>query len=133
MEELSRPGPIDTTKAFRDVNAALFELLFGPVIATFARGLVHAYRDCGAADGTEIAVRVTGAASQSMSLRRDVDRWELWSGGSATPATRISIEADRAWRLWTKGLSAAEGERCLLIEGEWRLALPLTRHVAILA
>jgi uncharacterized protein (TIGR03083 family) len=107
--------------------------LLAPVLETFARGLPFAYRDTMARDGTRVVVQVTGAVRAEWTLRRDEGAWSLWRGGDAAPRASISLEADAAWRIWTKGIEPARALERLTIGGDPSLAEPLTRFVAIMA
>jgi len=86
--------------------------LLVPVLETFARGFPYAYR----------------------AVRREGSRWVLRRGadGARGDAT-VSIPADTAWRVWTKGLPAAAAQARSEIDGDTRLAAPLFSFVAIMA
>jgi uncharacterized protein (TIGR03083 family) len=107
--------------------------LLSPVLETFARGLPHAWRELAAPEGAAVAVEVGGAVEAAWTLRREGEAWALWSGADADATTRVSLEADLAWRLWTKGLDAARAEASVQASGDRRLAAPLLRFVAIMA
>lgn len=109
------------------------EDLFAPVLETFARGLPHAYRDAPGEEGLAVSVAVTGAVERGWTLRREGGRWALWSGADPGAAASISLDADKAWRLWTKGLTRDDAERSLVTRGDRSLAAPLLGFVAIMA
>jgi uncharacterized protein (TIGR03083 family) len=99
-----------------------------PVIATFARGLPHAYRGVDAPAGTAIAVEVDGVR---WTIARGEARWALASSDRADAT--IALSGDDAWRLWTKGLSAAEARTRARTEGPEELIAPVFAFVAIMA
>lgn len=87
-----------------------------PVIATFARGLPHAYRAAG--PGT-VTVEIDGA------------RWTFGQGDA--PSASVTLSGDTAWRLWTKGLSAEAARARATVTGPEELVAPLFSFVAIMA
>ena len=110
-------------------DAALLALL----LETFARGLPFAFRARDAKDGTRGAVTVTGPVTLHWTLRRAGAAWSLWSGTDAHAEASISLPADLAWRLWTKGVTADEARASMTVRGDATMAAPLTRFVAIMA
>ena len=107
--------------------------LFAPALETFARGLPHAYRDRAASVGTQASIGLTGAVELGWTLRRDSDGWSLWSGITPDAQTSISLPADVAWRVWTKGILPEEAMTKMNVQGDKRLAEPLARFVGIMA
>lgn len=107
--------------------------LVGPVLETFARGLPYAYRDAAAPDETCVTIAIRGAVALGWTLRRAGDGWTLWRGETSPAATRLALDADVAWRLWTKGLDAERARIGVEVIGDDALAEPLRRFVAIMA
>ncbi len=107
--------------------------LLGPALETFARGLPHAYRSVERA-GACVSIEVTGAIELRWSVVREPTRWVLRRGDPSTPSdASLSLSADTAWRLWTKGLApeaAREAARCT---GPDELTGPALSLVAIMA
>jgi uncharacterized protein (TIGR03083 family) len=115
-------------------RAPLYEpALITPVLETFARGLPFAFRSRDAPDGTRLAVTVTGPVTLHWTLRRMEKAWSLWSGAHEYAEASISLPADLAWRLWTKGVTADEARARMTVRGDETVAVPLTRFVAIMA
>src|SRR5262249_44476951 len=99
-----------------------------PVIATFARGLPHAYRAVDVPRGTAVAVDVDG------------DRWTIvrgearWSLAPADPVdAAVVLSGEDAWRLWTKGISAVDARARARTSGPEALIAPAFSFVAIMA
>ncbi|MBX3219456.1 MAG: maleylpyruvate isomerase N-terminal domain-containing protein [Labilithrix sp.] len=99
-----------------------------PVIATFARGLPHAYRDVDVSPGTAVAVEVDG---DRWTLVRGEARWAL-APSDRVEAT-VALSGDDAWRLWTKGLSADDARTRARTSGPEALIAPAFSFVAIMA
>lgn len=104
-----------------------------PVIDTFLRGAPHAYRDTAAADGTGVRIEITGEAGGGWHLQHEGGRWELTGSPGEPPATTVTIDADTAWRLWTKGIDRRTARERATIEGDPALAEPLLGMVTVMA
>jgi Mycothiol maleylpyruvate isomerase N-terminal domain len=90
--------------------------LLAPLYETFARGLPHAYASFAAAEDTRISLVVEAPADTAWTLRRSDGAWQLWRGRDPGAAATLHFPADLAWRLWTRGLDAAEARRAVRVE-----------------
>jgi uncharacterized protein (TIGR03083 family) len=104
-----------------------------PVLETFLRGAPFAYRHVGAKEGAALRIVITGEAGGTWRLARESGRWELGEGAEGPIHASVSLDADTAWRLWTKGIDRAAARARAHIEGEQALALPLFGMVTIMA
>lgn len=107
--------------------------LFHPVLDVLVHALPHTYRDVPAAEGTHVRLVVTGEAGGGWSLVRQRDRWALFVGVEAAPASLVTVDQDTAWRLFTKGVGAAAARRRAAVEGDPSLGAVAFRAVAIIA
>ncbi|MEA2490681.1 MAG: hypothetical protein QOH21_2473 [Acidobacteriota bacterium] len=112
-------------------RAPLYDpVYFVPIIDTFVRALPFAYRQVDAPSGTSIALHVPEAGAWL--LVREGTEWTLYAEeGPAT--TTITLPGDAAWRLFTKGLTAAQATARATIEGDAAHAEALLRMVCIVA
>ena len=94
------------------------------VLDVSLRVLPHAYRDVVAREGAAVAFEVTGSAGGMWTLKRDADRWTLWSGRPDRVDARVTVSDDVAWRLLYNGLPAAEIPAQIAVEGSSDLAVP---------
>src|SRR5262245_62358489 len=78
------------------------------VLDVSLRVLPHAYRDVVAQAGAAVAFEVTGPAGGTWTLKRDADRWTLWSSRPDRVDAWVSMSDDVAWRLLYNGLTAAQ-------------------------
>ncbi len=104
-----------------------------PVLDTFLRGAPHSYRETQAEDGTTIEITISGDAGGKWHLVCDGDRWTLVTDCLTKPTTYIELDADSAWRLWTKGLDGATAQTKAIVRGDESLAAPLFTMVTIMA
>ena len=106
--------------------------LFEPFIATLMRGLPHAYRQVAAPVGTRVQVAIGTATGSTWELMRSADSWHLLPPSAAAPAAKVTLSPDDAWKLFTKGLSAAEARQRAQVTGDEELASAALRLVAVM-
>jgi uncharacterized protein (TIGR03083 family) len=104
-----------------------------PALDTFLRGLPHTYRDVAAAQGTSLVITMSGDAGGDWTLMRVADGWRLYAGAAPTPASRVQLDQDTAWRLFTKGSTPAEAQARAVITGEAQLGAQALALLAIMA
>jgi uncharacterized protein (TIGR03083 family) len=104
-----------------------------PVLDTFLRGAPHTYRNTRAADGTTVEITISGEAGGKWHLVCDGDRWALATDCPNKPTTHIELDADSAWRLWTKGLDRATARSRAIVSGDESLVAPIFTMVTIMA
>lgn len=103
-----------------------------PVLATFVHALPRAFSDVSAVVGTTVEVVIPGDAGGCWVLTRTPSGWELGTGPAQAPRARVALEAETAWRLWTKGIRPAAAQPAVSISGEQALGLPVLDAVAII-
>jgi hypothetical protein len=103
-----------------------------PVLATFVHALPRAYTGVPAAVGTTVEVVLAGEAGGCWALTRTPDGWRLAAGTAAAPRARVALEAETAWRLWTKQLRPNTAQAVVSISGDRALGLPVLDAVAII-
>jgi uncharacterized protein (TIGR03083 family) len=105
-----------------------------PVLQTFLRGVPHAYRNTAAPDDTRVRIVVTGEAGGTWHLCRQGECWELTDDSSeGRSAAVVTLDAQTAWRLWTKGIDRQAARARVLLEGDLGLCAPLFEMVTIMA
>lgn len=112
--------------------------LFLPLLDTLVRALPQTFRETDAADGTHVRLEIAGVGTQGLSplqwsLVRDGGRWALFDACPVPPAAGVRMDADTAWRLFTKGISREAALARVRIEGEARLGEKVLDTVSIIA
>ena len=102
------------------------------LIAIALRGLPHAFRAHDEADGTTLAIHITGLAGGHWALQRVGGRWALLAGQADAPAAQVTLQDDAAWRLLFNGLSEPAARAGSRIEGDAALAAPLFRARSVI-
>ena len=104
-----------------------------PALDTFLRGLPYTYRDVPAAEGTDLVISISGEAGGDWTLSKHSHSWQLYQGAMDEPDTRVQLDQDTAWRLFTKGMTPADARPHLMTEGDERLGVQLLSLLAIMA
>lgn len=104
-----------------------------PVFETFLRALPHRYRSVPAPAGTALAIEIAGRETYRWTLRHEGGGWKLLRGRPDSPAARLTLPEEPAWRLLTKGLPAAEARRRARLVGDTALAAPFFSTLAVMA
>ncbi len=109
------------------------ERFLGPVLSTFVHALPRTYRDIVAPIDTLIVFKVTGEVQASWHLVNEGDYWALYQATDMESTTTITIPAEIAWKIFTKGIAVAEARNHTQITGDIALGLSALSAVAILA
>ena len=104
----------------------------GPVLATFVHALPRAFTGVQAPEGTAVEVVVGGEAGGCWVLTRTRDAWRLAVGTAAEPLARVALDAETAWRLWTKGIGQDAARAAVSIAGDRALGRRVLDAVAII-
>jgi uncharacterized protein (TIGR03083 family) len=103
-----------------------------PVLATFVHALPRAYLGVPASVGTTVEVVIAGEAGGRWMLTRSPRGWELTAGTAPAPRARVALDAETAWRLWTKQIGPAAAQAAVTVSGDRSLGLPVLNAVAII-
>ena len=106
---------------------------FLPLLDAFARALPHTYRHTAAPEGTTVAWCMQQPFDQSWTLKREGQGWQLYHGSPTQPSACITLDGERAWLLFTKGITPQEAQAGATVEGDAALAKPFFETVSILA
>jgi hypothetical protein len=104
-----------------------------PVLATFVRALPQTFQAVDAEHGTTLVFTITGDAGAGWSLRREDQRWVLYSGAASPSQAQVILDQDTAWRAFTKGISRDQALAEAILQGDQGLGLKLFDAVAIIA
>ena len=107
--------------------------LFAPVMDAFVRGIPRTFREVAAPQGAAIQLRLPGLGGGDWCVRRDAHQWLLLVGVAENPAAEISIRAEDAWKVFTRGLSHQQALQRATIRGHRELAAKLLETVSVIA
>jgi hypothetical protein len=102
------------------------------------RALPHTLRNTEAPPGTHVRldVTLTGTGTSppvQWSVVREATRWSLFDSFTLGPSATVRMDADTAWRLFTKGLTKPEALGRTKITGDQALGDKLLDTVSIIA
>jgi uncharacterized protein (TIGR03083 family) len=107
-----------------------------PVLDAFARALPFALRTERPAPGSTVALEVTGDAGDVWLATMGNFGWTLarsTAGEAAAATSRVTMDQDTAWRLFTKGIVPEKAAEQIAIAGDPTLACRVLRMVTIIA
>jgi uncharacterized protein (TIGR03083 family) len=106
---------------------------FAPVLDAFARALPHTFRLTSAADGTLVALTISGQAGGGWFLLRQSGGWELYRDIARQPDAEVLMDQDLAWRVFTKGISRERAQAETTIHVRTSLGMKVLDMVSIIA
>ena len=104
-----------------------------PVLSAFAWALPQTYRTTHAAQNTCVTLTVTGESGGQWSILQERGEWVLCQGAPDQPAAEAMLDADDAWRLFTRGLSPDAARERLVVIGDQALGGKVLEMVSIIA
>jgi uncharacterized protein (TIGR03083 family) len=108
---------------------------FHPFIQTFLYALPYTYRSVDAAEGTVVRVTIPGTEGGSWGMERTQEHWVLNSENSyqQDAAAELIIEADAAWKLFSKSKRPQEVKDQVVLRGDEQLATVALDMVSVMA
>lgn len=110
--------------------------LFVPVLDTFVRALPHTYRAVIAPEGAHVRLTITGVdltGPLHYDLIRHDSHWQLFTDVDSTPVATATLDADTAWRLFTKSITREDARSLCTFEGDVAIAENVLNTVSIIA
>lgn len=107
--------------------------LFRPLIETFLRGLPHTYKHTQAPTGTTVRIGIVLNEEFEWFLIRTKDGWTINETPESTPEASITIDADTAWKLFTKAIKPDEALTKAHLTGNKELAGITLNLIAVMA
>jgi len=108
--------------------------LFYPCIDTFMRALPHTYRNVTAPEGTLIKMTVSTDAGGDWFLLYHSGEWIMPGNiDGGTPRATVALTPDTSWKLFTKGMNAADAMAKSELIGDDRLTHPLFGMLSVMA
>jgi uncharacterized protein (TIGR03083 family) len=104
-----------------------------PALDIFVRALPFTYRSTTAKPGTTLRLDIEGEAGGSWTLARTGESWQLLAGAEPTWSTRVTLDQDAAWRLFSKSLPPDRARQEIQIEGDAGLGRTFLSTLAVMA
>jgi hypothetical protein len=106
---------------------------FAPVLATFVLALPRALAGTDAANGTAVRLVIPGEPGGVWTARKEADAWRMADTAGSRADAEVELDAEIAWRLFTRGLSREDARSVTRIQGDPRLGDAVLDVVSILA
>ncbi|GGM88851.1 hypothetical protein GCM10010967_21990 [Dyadobacter beijingensis] len=107
--------------------------LFRPLIETFLRGLPHTYRHTQAPEGTAVRIGIASDEVFEWFLIKTADGWVLSETSANAPEASVQLDADTAWKLFTKAIKPDEALTRSQLTGNKELAGVTLNLIAVMA
>jgi uncharacterized protein (TIGR03083 family) len=107
--------------------------LFEPVVDTFVQALPNAFREVQAKRGTCVRLSLTGVLAKNWTLLRSAEKWQLFEGIGENDAAAVTITAENAWKVFTKGIRGADALACAEIRGDRAFGERVLQTVSVIA
>ncbi|MFE6690449.1 maleylpyruvate isomerase family mycothiol-dependent enzyme [Streptomyces sp. NPDC057743] len=101
------------------------------VLDTFLRALPHTLRETRAAAGTQLQIHIPGPAGGTWTATATAGCWSLAEPAAGAPAARVTLDAESAWRLCTRGIEPTAALARAHIDGDRQLAAAACQIVSI--
>ncbi len=105
----------------------------GPLLATLVHAVPHTLREVVVPLGTLVKLVIEGEAGGEWHIIREEAGWGLYAASDAYPACIVTMDADLAWRRFTKGLGLKDAVEKARTQGDDSLGLMVLDTVAIIA
>lgn len=107
--------------------------LFRPLIETFLRGLPHTYRHTRAPAGTTVHISVMLHEPLEWYLVKTSTGWMIEETAAKAPEASVTLDADLAWKLFTKAIRPDEALAKAYLTGDKELAGITLNLIAVMA
>lgn len=104
-----------------------------PALAIFVRALPQTYRGVDAAEGTAVAVTISGESGGRWLVIRRAGAWRLEAGPREAADASVRIPEDVAWKLFTRWLPPDEAAGAVQLAGDETLARRVLDTTAVIA
>ncbi len=106
---------------------------YHPYLDTSMRALPFHYKRIQADEGTLLSFIVDSDVGERWCLYRSSGSWELVEQQDLNPDVLVTIKADIAWRIFTKGISAGDARNGVTISGNQKLGEHFLSMLAVIA
>jgi len=95
--------------------------------------LPYTYRHHSEPEGTTVVLSITGDAGGDWTLLRESGSWNLYSGQAKDFSSRVTMNQELAWRLFTNGVDRDFAQTQICMEGNQSLGREIPNMVSIMA
>ncbi len=103
-----------------------------PILDTFILGVPRTFGSVRPEDEIAIQISTTGAVTRDWILANYNDAWRLYEGIIKNAQASVSIPADVAWRVFTKGIPLERARKQAQFAGNQKLAAKVLETISII-
>lgn len=107
--------------------------LYYPFIDIFMLALPHTYRNVKAADGTMVRITIPSAIGGQWNIIASDGKWVLDKTNQASPASEVIIDAEIAWKLFSKSMKPGDIKHLVQIKGDHELGEIALTMISVMA
>lgn len=103
-----------------------------PILATYVHALPHTLRQHPAPQNTLVKFHVTGVVNAIWHVVSENQTWSLYADTDLVATTTITLNADTAWRLFTRNQPLDQLKPAIAIEGDVSIGQTLLSTIAFI-
>lgn len=107
--------------------------LYYPFINIFMYALPHTFRNIEAEEGTTVSVIVSTDIGGQWNIIKKGENWDLIKGAMPTCNSKVTIDPNTAWKLFSKSWTPEQIADKVEIIGDRRLGLKVLQMVSVMA
>lgn len=107
--------------------------LFYPFLDTFMFALPHTFKNVEAQDGTIVSLVVSTGIGGQWNIVKTKSGWILNKETRLSPNSKVTIDPDTAWKLFSKSWKSEQVIEKVNIEGDQKLGEQVLKMVAVMA
>ena len=107
--------------------------LFYPFMNTFMVALPFTYKNIKAEDGTRVKISIPDEAGGSWTIIHKDGAWQLLNDHAAEADAELIIDADTAWKLFSRSLQASDVKSKVIINGNQELGETALNMTSVMA
>ncbi len=111
----------------------LTDTFFLPLMDTFLMALPYTYRQTTAPENTCVLIRITGTTGGNWFLQRVDTSWQIRKEVIQDPHATVSMDADIAWRLFSKSIRPHQVKDQIRLTGDIALGSIALNMVSVMA
>ncbi len=106
---------------------------FYPSINIFMFALPYTYRNIKAEEGNIIQITISSSIGGNWFIKMKNGQWQRVNENDKDPVSKIIIEPDTAWKLFSKSLRSHQVKDKIIIEGNQQLGEIVLNMVSVMA
>lgn len=116
-----------------DKPGLLTKQLFYPFINTMMYALPYTYRNIDAPEGSTVQVSISGEIDAEWNIEKVAADWQFSNKKLSVPDSRVIIDPQTAWKLFSKGITPVKARKTVKILGNEDLGQTALQMISVMA